>query len=538
MSQDWSVCDARTIPCALEKACTKWPDKIFLDFSGETYTYADVERESARIAHGLSSIGVAPGDRVCAMLDNNVDFILAWFGANRIGAVFVPINTDLKGDFLRHQLIDADPGVMIAEAAYAERILQIERSIPRMHTLVCRGAAPRGPSRLTVRGIEAIRSSSTVRIEDTRRPDNLALLIYTSGTAGVSKGCMVSHNYACHFGLLCARAVGLAAEDVLWTPCPLFHMAAASAVVIGALLNGATAAIHTRFSASDFWPEIERSKATMAMLLSVMLSIVPNALDTDTSKRCHGQLRVVFGAPLNTELIAAWTERFGVRYVASPCYALTEAGPIVVTPVDTPNVPSGSSGHRIPEFDVRIVDENGRECPAGVAGEVIVRPCMPDIMFQGYWRRPDAMAEAFHGPWFHTGDLGRFDKAGFFFFVDRKKDCIRRGGENIASLEVEAIISCHPGVAEVAVHSVRSLVAEDEVKATIVIKPGVVLTEEALCRWSQDRLPRFAVPRYIEFRTILPRSATGRVQKFMLRDEGVTERTWDRQRSGMVMSRR
>ncbi|QCP50378.1 ATP-dependent acyl-CoA ligase [Trinickia violacea] len=538
MEYRWSNCGSITIPSALSEACARWPDKVFLDFSGETYTYAEVDRASTRIAHGLMALGIAPGDRVCSMLDNGSDAVFTWFAVNKLGAIFVPINTDMKGEFLRHQLADAEPEVVIAEGHYAGRILAIENGIPGVHTLVCRGPLPDTPSRLVIHDLDSIRSDNLTPVEHSCRPGDLALLIYTSGTTGPSKGCMVSHNYVCNFAARTAWAIGLVPDDVLWTPCPLFHMAAASCIVISAMLTGATASVYRRFSVSNFWPEIERSRATVTLLISVMLSLVPNAPDTEASRRCRGQLRLVWGGPLNAQLITAWKERFGVRQVACPSYAMSEAGLIVATPVDTPDVPAGSSGGRIEDFDVRIVDDDGEECPPGVPGEIILRPRKPDIMFQGYWRRPNETLAVSRNFWFHTGDIGKFDEKGFFYFVDRKKDYLRYGGENISSFEVESAFLAHPDVAEVAVHAVLSAVAEDELKVTAVLKPDVSLTEEALCRWSLDHLPHFAIPRFIEFRAQLPRTATGRVQKFELRSQGVTETTWDRHKSNIAVSRR
>jgi len=199
--------------------------------------------------------------------------------------------------------------------------------------------------------------------------------------------------------------------------------------------------------------------------------------------------------------------------------------------------PDRSSGRRHEDFDVRILDDAGNECPPGVAGEIVVRPRRPGVMFQGYWRRPEATVSATRDMWFHTGDIGRFDAAGYFYFVDRKKDYLRRGGENISSFEVESTFRMHGALAEVAVHSVASELAEDELKLTAILKEGAALSEEELCRWSIERLPHFAVPRFIEFRTAFPTTPTGKIQKHVLRSEGVTAATWDRAVAGIAVVR-
>lgn len=538
MKATWSTADMTTITELLSEASNKWPNKVFLDFSGVKMTYAEVDRESTKLAHGLAKLGVSKGDRVCALLDNEVDFVPIWIAVNKLGAIFVPINTDMKGEFLRHQLVDTDGSVLIVEPHYADRIFSIENGIPEIHTLVVRGHLAEMPTRLSVLALDSVRSADETPIECTVQPRDLSLLIYTSGTTGPSKGCMVSHNYLAHFGRTSSWASCYRHEDIVWTPCPLFHVAALAGVVVGALLHGATASIYTRFSPSNFWPEIERSGATSALLLSVMLTIIPDMPETDAEKRCHGQLRAVFGAPLNLALIKKWKERFGIQNVASPSYGMSEACPIVGVPLDTPNLPGGSSGKLIDAFDVRIFDDTGNECPRGVAGEIVLRPRLPDIMFQGYWGRAEATAAITRDFWFHTGDIGKIDEEGFFYFVDRKKDYLRRGGENISSFEVEATFMTHSDIAEVAAHAVKSEMSEDELKVTIVLRPNSTLTEDVLCRWSLDRLPHFAVPRYIEFRTFLPRTPSGRTQKFLLRDEGITSTTWDVKKSDVIIPRR
>jgi crotonobetaine/carnitine-CoA ligase len=200
-------------------------------------------------------------------------------------------------------------------------------------------------------------------------------------------------------------------------------------------------------------------------------------------------------------------------------------------------LPDGASGRRGVDFDVKMVDDNGNECLPGQPGEIIMRPLKPGIMFQGYWRRPDATLAVWKDLWFHTGDIGMFDENNLFYFVDRKKDYLRRGGENISSFEVEAVFLSHSAIAEAGVHAVKVGTAEDEVKLTAVLKPGALISEEELCRWSLDQLPYYAVPRFIEFRDSLPRTPTNRIQKYELRDAGVTAATWDRNQSSVVVKR-
>lgn len=535
----WLSTGQTTIPWLLHEAAHKWPNKTYLDFSGEKYTFAEVEREATRFAHGLSILGLAPGDRVCAMLDNVADNMLVWFAVNMLGGVIVPINTDMRGEFLRRQVADADGAIMVVERDYLDRVLMIENDLPGVQTVVVRGSLsdPVATHRKVIT-LDSIRSENTTSIQSKCQPGDLAILMYTSGTTGPSKGCMLSHNQVCNFGRRVVDDHQIVRDDIYWTPLPLFHVGASCAVGLSTLHVGATASIYPRFSASNFWSEVERAGATKVLMLSIMLSIIAEAPDTDVSTRCFGQLHAVIGMPFPGRLQEKWKERFGVRYAMCPGYGSSEVYPIVSMPIDTDNVPEGAVGRRHPDLDVRIFNDAGEECPPGVGGEIVLRPNKPDIIFKGYWRRPDATAEAMKDLWFHTGDLGRFDENGFLFFVDRKKDSLRKGGENISSFEVEAAFLKHPGVAEVAAHAVASELAEDDLKVTVVLKPGAVLTEEDLCIWSLDQLPRFAVPRYIEFRDALPRTPTGKAQKHLLRSEGVTPSTWDRNLSEVVLRKR
>jgi crotonobetaine/carnitine-CoA ligase len=250
-------------------------------------------------------------------------------------------------------------------------------------------------------------------------------------------------------------------------------------------------------------------------------------------------VHTVRGNPFTEELKETWRARFGVRHVGSNDYGLTEAA--VVTSLaegEHLHAPPGSSGKRNPDFEVRVVDDEDRELPPNAPGEVIVRPMKPDIMFQGYWHRPDETVAVLRNLWFHSGDIGRFDENGFFYFVDRKKDYLRRRGENISSFEMESTFHLHPEIEDVAVHAVFSPVGEDDVKVTVVLTPGAALDEEALCRWAIERVPYYAVPRFIEFRDVLPKNPQGRVLKYQLREEGQTASTWDRESAGVEIPKR
>src|SRR5690606_37352061 len=295
-------------------------------------------------------------------------------------------------------------------------------------------------------------------------------------------------------------------------------------------------AIFPRFSVSNFWPEIERTGATVTQILSSMIALLAQAPDNEAMKRCYGQLRVAAGAPFPQPLLDIWNKRFAPKMGGAIGFGLTECALVTSCYVDEERPPE-SSGRVDPDFDVRIVDEDDNEVPPGTPGEIIVRPVKPHVMFEGYWRRPADTLKVMRNQWFHTGDVGMFDANGWFYFKDRKKDYLRRRGENISSMELEATFRGHPAIQEVAVHAVLADM-EDDVKVTCTLRQGAALSEEELCRWSIERLPYFCIPRFIEFRDELPKNPVGRVLKYQLRDEGITANTWDLDKSEIQLVKR
>ena len=533
----WSLGEQDTVIDALDRAVAAWPDKTFLDFGGETFTYREVDVLTNRFANSLAGLGLEKGQTLVSMLDNNIDAIVTWLAANKLQAVSVPLNTALRGEFLRHQIEDAGASIAICEADYLERIIAIEDKLNELKLVLDRGGKGFQSDRLEVRRLDDHRGSDETPSKEKPDPASLAALIYTSGTTGPSKGCMLSYNYMCNLARQQQRAAPTAHDDILWTPLPLFHMNALSTGVISTILVGGTIAFSPRFSVSGFWPEIKRSGATAISILGAMGNLLAQADENEAMMECVGQVHTVRGNPFSEEMKAIWRERFGAKQVGSNGYGLTEAAVVTSLPAGEYAAP-GSSGKRVPEFDVRIVDDNDIEVPPGQSGEIIIRPLQPNIMFQGYWRRPEETQKIMRNMWLHSGDIGKFDEDGYFYFVDRKKDYLRRRGENISSFELEHTFLTHPAIEEAAIHAVPSEVIEDDVKLTAVLKPGAKIEPDELCRWAIDKVPYYAVPRYIEFRDELPRNPQGRVLKYQLRDEGVTDAAWDIEKSDIKLAKR
>jgi crotonobetaine/carnitine-CoA ligase len=287
---------------------------------------------------------------------------------------------------------------------------------------------------------------------------------------------------------------------------------------------------------------MNRTQATITSTLGTMAYLLAHDVDNPHMPKSgapeeNTSLRLLGAAPMPVEVDKIMKERFGLK-TFSGAYGVTEASLISWSPPGVVNRPGAAGIINDEYFDVRIFDDDEREVPVGCDGEIVIRPQRPHVMFEGYWGRPAATVESSRNWWYHTGDIGRVDEDGYLSFVDRKADYLRRRGENISSFEVESVLMAHGALADVVVHAVASEMTEDDLKVTATLKEGATVSEEELFRWSIDRLPYFALPRYIEFRAELPRSPVGRVLKRDLRDEGITTATWDVELSGITYERR
>ena len=525
----WGSALRSDLSTVLRRATAMNPRKVLFDASSELkVSYETTNTTTDRVASFLRSTGVRPGDRCAGMLDNDPDVFACWMGANRAGAMWVPINTRFDASFLSRMLRDAEPGVVFVDTEYAPTLFQVNLAECGVHTVVVRGAIPGTAAAVAVRSWDDVLAASGGAGETPVRPEDTSLLLYTSGTTGFSKGCLLSHNAVCTMSRAYIDVYGRMPEDIIYSPLPMCHMASMSQVVQTVLL-GSTVALPKRFSISRFWDEIERTGASMAGLMGSPLMMLASAPDSPAAQRCFGQLKFVQGSPFPKPLQDTWRRRFGMHRCGPGMFGMSEASPIVSVKADV-EAPPGSSGMRNDLYDVALVDERDREVPPGTVGEILCRPRQPDIMFSGYWRNPEATLAATRGLWFRTGDLGKFDERGFFYFVDRQKDFIRRRGENISSLEIELAVLAHSDIAECAAHAVASEFLDDDVKVVVILKDGTALSEAELSAWLEGRLPDFCLPRYIEFRPALPRNPVGRVKKAELRQEGITAATWEKLR--------
>jgi crotonobetaine/carnitine-CoA ligase len=551
MATTWQTGDEHTIPELLAGRLSDDPDGGYLDICGSAFTARQIADAGWRLANAFASIGVRPGDRVAALVENSPEAMLFWWGVVLGGAIAVPVNTAYKGDFLRHQLADSGASVLVVQADLIDRVAAVADGLPDLRHLVVIDTPDRDEPTppvsgaamgLSVYGWDEMLTAAAHEPSVSIRPGDLGTFIYTGGTTGPSKGCMLSHNY--HEAL--ARQIGICwrrtADDVVWTPLPLFHFNAIVTSVLGPLIYGGRGAVFRRFSVSQFWPEMNRTGATIVSLLGSLAYLLAGDEDRPEmpgsgDPTANTSLRLVAAAPMPPELDARIRDRFGVT-TFSGAFGLTESSLVAWQPFGVENKPGAAGILNDDFFDVKIFDDADHEVPVDTPGEIVVRSRRPHVMFEGYWGNPDATVKAFRNLWFHTGDIGRVDEDGYLFFVDRKADYLRRRGENISSMEVERIVLRHDAVSEAVVLAVPSEVTEDDLMLAVQLVEGGALTEEELFRWCIDELPYFALPRYVEIRADFPRSPVGRVLKRELRLEGVTDATWDAEASGITYDKR
>ncbi|AHH19841.1 putative CoA ligase [Nocardia nova SH22a] len=488
-------------------------DKTFIREAdgGRRLSYSQCDREADHWAGLLSLYGVDAGQNVAVMAPTSADWVTAWMGINLLGARCVGINTLYRGRMLGYVLDQSRCEVVITSREFLERIEEISGALENMrHIVVLEDCA-----------VKVAALSTAAPEQSLPTPDRTQEygITYTSGTTGPSKGVIVTWTALSKLWSNGLPPDELTEDDVLYIPFPLNHVGGSGGVHTAAL-KGAEVVLRRKWSTDEFWNDIRRFGATATMLVGSMASFLlkrpPRADDADNT------LRIASVVPLPSD-IEAFEDRFGLRIFTF--FAMTETSTAIHSEL-SPSLP-GSCGRCREGYRVRIVDDDGADCPPGVPGELWVRADDPLVMMQGYFDMPEATAAAWHEGWFRTGDMLRCDEDGNYFFVDRKKDALRRRGENISSSEIEVEVDAHPLVRDSAAIGVPSEFGEDEVMVYVELQPGAVLDPVELVAFLRERMPSFMVPQHIEYVDELPRTpATGKVEKQQLRERGVTAATW------------
>ena len=501
------------------------PDTVFLRFGDRTLTFGETARQVEHRAAVLAGLGVTRGSLVPVVLENRADFVVTWFALERLGAVATLVNHALRGPALAHAIQMTGAELVVASDATVAALGAVASELALVRTVVTCDDPSTAARHLP--GLATLSWSSLVPVAlppATHVVADPALVLFTSGTTGPSKGCVLSHRYAVRQTQLMVEHLELRADDVLYCPFPLFHLDASVLTVLPALVLGTTAVIAERFSVSSFWDDIRASGATVFDFMGATLTMLhkrPPAPD-DADNR----VRLAWGVPV-PEFAEAFEARFGLQLVE--LYGSTDVGLPIYQPLHEPRV-TGSCGRPIAAYDIEVVDGDDQPVGPDAVGELVVRPREPSLISDGYHGLPEASALARRNLWFHTGDLVRRDAVGNVFFVGRMTDSIRRRGENISAFEVEEVVKLHPDVLDAAAFGVPSELTEDDVMVAVVPRPGHPLDVVDLTRFCAERMARHMLPRYVDVVDALPRTPTEKVEKGALRAAGVTPTTWDRER--------
>ncbi len=521
----------QTLAYILEDKARTCGDKVFLKYEeGEEITFSQANEIANRIAQGLLKLGLKKGDKVACMLPNSLEAAFLWFGISKAGLVDVPINLANKGTFLSYIINNSDSKVVVIDGSLIDRLKLIEDELPNVEKVILwnKNDMQRDiPAlRFDVSTYEQLLRNTAEKPDVAVKAGEPQMIIYTSGTTGPAKGCMEPHSMIYASAREYIEAMRVTVDDVFFTCLPLFHANARILSIYPALLLGTKVVIYERFSAGRFWDQIRKAKATVFNSLGATANFIysrPRRPDDSDNP-----VRVCGAYPMPPAIYEDFEKRYNLKVVEG--YGLTELAIISYNPYDSPKI--GSCGKATGSFEIRIVDEDDFPVPAGTVGEIVARGKMPWVTSLGYYNMPGKTVELTSNHFYHTGDAGYLDEEGYLFFVDRIKDYIRRRGENISSFEVERAVNAHPKVVESAAIGVHSEEAEDEVKIVVVLKPGEELPPEELLAFCEERMPYFAVPRYVEYVEQLPKTPTDKVEKVKLRDSGVTDGTWDREKVG------
>ena len=493
-----------------------WPALEFEEADGTrtTLTYQELAAQVQAAAAGLSKIGIGHGDKVTIHMANCPDFVITWFALAWLGAIMVPSNTGNEVAELEYVVEFSDSCAVVTEPRYLERIKVATAALPEIRTIIlARTTTPVEGTTLLVDLLSQgeVPPSPAVGAEDVQE------MLFTSGTTARPKGVLLTHANALRAGERYSRMLYLDRSDRLLTSLPLFHVNAQAVTLLPALTMGATCIVLEEFRASRYWQQIRDHDATVtsivAMRARTLLAQPPHEDDLR-----HRIRRVFYAINVTDQEKETFEARFGVEFING--YGLSEAMTVVCMAPVFGEKRWPSVGRPAIDRVVRLVDSEGRDVPPGQPGECIVQGIPGRTLMKGYYKDPEATSATIRDGWLHTGDQLVRDEQGFFYFFDRKKDMIKRAGENISALEVESVIMDHPGVAEVAVVGVVDPIRDEAVKAFVVLKPGVSVTPEELVEFCSGRLARFKVPSEVEMLDALPKTSIGKVQKGVLRSRG------------------
>lgn len=526
------------LPKVLKYQALNRPKKPWVIFGEKSYSYKDVDSLSDRLAYGLSKIGVESGDTVLLMSKNCVEQVLVWCALSKRGALIVPVNTFYKGKIFSYLINDSLAETIVIESDFLQQFSDVANELTNLKQIILldrdRHASVKEidnlKKRYQIHKYNEILGEAPLENNGPCYRDLMGVF-YTSGTTGRSKGVTMTHAHAFEYARGVTEMLELRESDVYCSPLPLFHIAGLLATIYAAGIVGAAAVIVGPFSSKRFWQDTRKYKVTTTFLLGAMANFIykqkPYENDIDNT------LERVLMVPLIPE-VETFKKRFGCQ--VSTTWGGTEMNCPSQSGFDL--VDNKTCGRILDDrYEVKIVDEFDHELPNGTPGEALVRTKVPWIATNGYWQHPEWTAELLKNQWLHTGDMLVRDDLGNLYFVDRTKDSIRRRGENISSMEVENEINAHFQIVECAVVPIASEETEQEVLAEIVCHEKEKVKPSDIIKFLEPRLPYFMIPRYIRFVKSLPKTPTGKIQKYLVRKTGLTQETWDREEAGLSIQR-
>ncbi|MEP5567274.1 MAG: AMP-binding protein [Halioglobus sp.] len=513
------------------------PDRPFLVTESSSTSFAEAEDQTNKLAAGLAELGVTATDRVVLLLANRPELVLLTLATNKLSAVWVPINSDYRGEWLLDSIAGSKPTVIVTEPKFIPRLLDIQDRLPPAK-IVLIGEDDQSTLPVAASYQQLLESEPLTPDYSSQHYGDTCAILWTSGTTGKSKGVLQSYN-AWIRAIVGGASLQYdsADDDICYCALPLYNAGAWITCVYRALIDGITLVIEDKFSVSEYWNRINHFGATQTFGIGAMGSFLMNAPPSPDD--ANNTLRKAYIVPIAPDIWKSFEERFNLKLLASGM-GMSECMMSMNQLDCPPGTPTYSLGKPVPDIDLKLCDDQGNEVAAGESGEICIRPKNPHTLFNGYFDNPEGTAAAFRGDWFLTGDMARQDpETGIYFFTDRKKDAVRFAGRNISTLEVESVVRRHPEVADVAAFGIPSkeIESEDELKLSVIRTAGSTLSAEQICQFINDNAPYFFVPRYLDFVDELPYTPTQKVQKFELRKQGNSAATWDLKTSDFKVQR-
>ncbi|NSL52692.1 AMP-binding protein [Calidifontibacillus erzurumensis] len=507
----------RTLRDLLYEKTNMYPEKTFLLFEDVKQqrfelTYQEFADQVNRLSNVFTNLGVKKGQHVTLHLPNCLEFMVSWFALANIGAIMVPTNILSTADEMEYILEHSESVLLITEEQYLEKFSSIREKLPNLREILLARYSGETYAHLDLAKLMANANSDMPNVPlDT---EDVAAMLYTSGTTSKPKGVQITHANYIFTGELMSKSIRLTPDDRQLIVLPLFHGNAQYYSTMSALTVGASIAITERFSASRYFKQAKNFKATVGSLFAAPIRMIL-AQQYDPEDRNNDMRVVWFAQSVSEEQLKEFEEKFNVPLLQM--YGMTETvGVPLMNPIDGVRK-NMSIGRPTIGYEVKIVDDDGNEVPTGQTGQIIVKGVPGRTLMKGYFKNPQATAETLIDGWLYTGDNGRLGEDGYFYFVDRKKDMIKRAGENVAANEVESVLADHPGVYESAVIGVPDDMRDEAIVAYVIPRENANISEEELIEYCRNRLAKFKVPNSIVFVNEFPRTAVGKIQKHIIR---------------------